>query len=57
MRYFEDKRSKVSLVKTNTKNEGKKLRVKTLAIAKLGEQNTIGSNREKSNIAIAILTR
>ena len=39
------------------KNWAKILRATTLAITKLEESNLMGSNREKSNIAIAILEK
>ena len=48
-------RGHTSMYKTNTKNETKRLRAKTSAIVKLGELYYMGSNRKKSNVAIAIL--
>ena len=49
-------RSHEQIYKTNTKNEAKRLWSKTFAIKKLKERfNCMGSNRKKSNIAIAIL--
>ena len=50
--------SQVSMFKTDVKNEAKRLRATSFAIAQSWNiDNYIESNREKSNIAITILEK
>ena len=45
------------IYKTYTKNEAKGLRVTTLLSQSWKSDNEMGSNREKSNIAVAIMEK
>ena len=52
-----EKRSHEPIYKIYTKNEAKGLRATTLLSQSWKSDNKMGSNREKSNIAIAILDK
>ena len=45
------------IYKTYTKIEAKRLRTTIFAITKLADNNSMGSNKEKFNIAIVILEK